>query len=145
MISKLIKLVRGTVKPNYIFYGTVKRVVDADTYEIEIELGFDIKIVKRIRLADIDTPETWRPKTIAEKEHGLLATAFVKARLLDQYVVLKSTKMGKYRYVADVFYIPNWDSCASEESVADAEHIKIADELKANGFEKRSDYPADEV
>ena len=46
------------------------KVVDGDTIDVEIDLGFDISITQRVRLAGIDTPES-RTRDLAEKELGL--------------------------------------------------------------------------
>lgn len=45
----------------YIFSGTVYNVVDGDTVDAELDLGFKLKIKQRLRLAGIDTPERGRP------------------------------------------------------------------------------------
>ncbi len=41
----------------YVYKATAIKVVDGDTIDCEIDLGFHIKVVKRVRLAGIDTPE----------------------------------------------------------------------------------------
>lgn len=48
----------------------VTNVVDGDTIDVEIDLGFDISFSSRVRLAGIDTPES-RTKDLAEKSLGL--------------------------------------------------------------------------
>ena len=53
----------------YIYKITVTRVVDGDTIDAIIHLGFDITIKKRIRLYGIDTPET-RTRDKQEKKIG---------------------------------------------------------------------------
>ncbi|MFI3220143.1 MAG: thermonuclease family protein [Methylococcales bacterium] len=58
------------------------RLVDGDTIEIDIDLGFDVAIHKMVRLAGIDTPES-RTKDIYEKKLGLEAKEWLKTRLKD--------------------------------------------------------------
>ena len=58
------------------------RVVDGDTIEIDIDLGFDVAIHKMVRLAGIDTPES-RTKDAYEKKLGLEAKEWLKTRLKD--------------------------------------------------------------
>ncbi len=58
------------------------RVVDGDTIEIDIDLGFDVAIHKMVRLAGIDTPES-RTKDVYEKKLGLEAKEWLKTRLKD--------------------------------------------------------------
>ena len=58
------------------------RVVDGDTVDVDIDLGFGIWLHKeRIRLYGIDTPES-RTRDLEEKKYGKLATKFVE-RFLD--------------------------------------------------------------
>ena len=60
----------------------VIKVVDGDTIDILIDLGFDLTKKERVRLAGIDTPEC-RTKNLEEKELGLEAKEFLKRRLSD--------------------------------------------------------------
>ena len=58
-------------------YGvTIDRVVDGDTVDIWIDLGFDVRIFERVRMAGIDTPES-RTRDLREKKFGKIATARV--------------------------------------------------------------------
>ena len=56
----------------YTYKANLDRVVDGDTIDAHIDLGFDITIHKRIRLAGIDTPES-RTRDLEEKARGLAA------------------------------------------------------------------------
>jgi endonuclease YncB( thermonuclease family) len=60
---------------------------------------------QRFRVNDYDAPETWRPKSEAEKVHGLTATARAEELLLGKDITIRSTKMpGVYgRFGADVW------------------------------------------
>jgi micrococcal nuclease len=58
------------------------KVVDGDTIEVDIDLGFDVAIHKPVRLAGIDTPES-RTKDAYEKKLGLEAKEWLKAKLKD--------------------------------------------------------------
>jgi len=59
---------------------TVIAVVDGDTIDVEIDLGFDISITKRVRLAGIDTPES-RTTNKEEKVLGLEVKELLKKKL----------------------------------------------------------------
>ena len=61
----------------YVYRGKLERVVDGDTIDALIDVGFDIWIKKRIRYKGIDTWES-RTKNLEEKEKGLAAKAYVK-------------------------------------------------------------------
>ena len=58
----------------------VYKVVDGDTIDADIDLGFDISLTKRIRLAGVDTPES-RTADANEKKYGLESKDWLKHRL----------------------------------------------------------------
>jgi len=96
------------MKPVYTYSAEVVRVVDGDTIDCRVELGFNTKTDVRFRVYSedqkyFDTPETWRPKTEDEAEHGSQSSIRAKELLEGQKIVLKSIKKGKYRYLAEVF------------------------------------------
>jgi len=72
----------------------VAKVVDGDTIDVEIDLGFDISFSSRVRLAGIDTPES-RTKDKAEKELGLQSKEYLAKHLKDaKSVVIKTEKIN---------------------------------------------------
>jgi micrococcal nuclease len=72
----------------------VTKVVDGDTIDVEIDLGFDISFSSRVRLAGIDTPES-RTRDLAEKALGLEAKAYLKHAIDSaKTVVIKTEKMN---------------------------------------------------
>ena len=71
----------------------VTKVVDGDTIDVEIDLGFDISFSSRVRLAGIDTPES-RTTDRMEKSLGLEAKAYLKHEIESaKAVVIKTEKM----------------------------------------------------
>ena len=71
---------------------TVLAVVDGDTIDVEIDLGFDISITKRVRLAGIDTPES-RTTNKEEKVLGLEVKELLKKKLKDaKQIVIRTEK-----------------------------------------------------
>ncbi len=81
----------------YEYKAKVHRIIDGDTVDVTIDLGFEMTTKQRIRLYGIDTPET-RTRDLKEKARGKAA----KARLLellnecDRQIVVRTTKRGKY-------------------------------------------------
>jgi micrococcal nuclease len=68
-------------KDPYIYrIKSVGRVVDGDTIDADIDLGFDISLTKRIRLAGIDSPES-RTTNLKEKALGLESKEWLKKSL----------------------------------------------------------------
>jgi len=92
------------MKDNYIRQAFVTNVVDGDTFDAEVSLGFTCSVKVRFRIKGIDTPETFRPKTVEEGERGKLAKARTTELLVGKTVSIKSYKMGAYaRWEAEVF------------------------------------------
>jgi micrococcal nuclease len=91
-------------KHNY--SAKVLRVVDGDTCDAMIDLGFDTWVKKRIRFYGVDTWES-RTRNLEEKKKGLAAKEYVKDLLENSdegKFVLKSYGVGKYgRVLADLF------------------------------------------
>lgn len=86
----------------------VDNVVDGDTIDVLIDLGFDILFQSRVRLAGIDTPES-RTKDLKEKALGLESKEYLKKHLKDaKSVVIKTEKMDsseKYGRILGWVYI----------------------------------------
>ena len=86
----------------------VEGVVDGDTIDVLIDLGFDILFSSRVRLAGIDTPES-RTKDLKEKALGLESKEYLKKALKDaKSVVIKTEKMDsseKYGRILGWVYI----------------------------------------
>ena len=92
----------------YIYRGKLERVVDGDTIDALIDVGFDIWVKKRIRYMGIDTWES-RTRDLEEKKKGLAAKERNK-ELLEKvsskpgYFRLKSHGVGKYgRVLGEIF------------------------------------------
>ena len=76
------------------FVKEVKNVVDGDTIDVVIDLGFDILFASRVRLAGIDTPES-RTTDKVEKVLGLESKEYLKKQLKDaKSVVIRTEKMN---------------------------------------------------
>ena len=90
----------------YEYTAKLERVVDGDTCDALIDLGFDTWVKKRIRFKGVDTWEC-RTRDKEEKVKGLAAKAFTKDLLENSdegKFVLKSYGVGKYgRVLADLF------------------------------------------
>lgn len=84
----------------------VVKVVDGDTIDIIIDLGFDLTKKERVRLAGIDTPES-RTRDLVEKKYGLLSKEFLKTQLKEGKIVIKTHKdeeTGKFgRILGEIF------------------------------------------
>ena len=92
------------MKNLYTYTAFISRVIDGDTVEAVIDLGFNLTFTGRFTIMNLDTPEVYRPKNDAEKLHGLQASAFAKELLLNKTVTIKThKKVGIYgRYLAKI-------------------------------------------
>ena len=88
----------------YIYKAECTRVVDGDTIDAVIDLGFDITIKKRIRLAGIDSPES-RTRDLEEKKRGLASKARLKELIESGSMQIESKEVGKYGRVLGVLHI----------------------------------------
>ena len=75
------------------------RVVDGDTVDIDIDLGFGVWMRKqRVRLKGVDTPES-RTRDKVEKKYGLMAKDFVKSHMpVKSWQILRTHKDGKGKF-----------------------------------------------
>ena len=91
----------------YQYMCKLERVVDGDTIDVKIDLGFDIHHSARVRMMGIDTPES-RTRNLAEKALGLASKARLKELLKGKKIKLETSKEGKGKFgrvLADVITI----------------------------------------
>jgi micrococcal nuclease len=89
------------------YYAKLRRVVDGDTVDVNIDLGFDIWHEARVRMMGIDTPES-RTRNLEEKALGLASKARLKEMLKGQKIKIVTSKEGKGKFgrvLADVYAI----------------------------------------
>ena len=87
----------------YYYNCTLVRVIDGDTIDVDIDLGFSTTLTKqRVRLAGIDTPES-RTRNLAEKALGLKAKERLK-EICKKPIVIKSFGKGKYGRILAIPY-----------------------------------------
>jgi micrococcal nuclease len=98
----------------------VSKVVDGDTIDVDIDLGFDISFTSRVRLAGIDTPES-RTADKIEKALGLEAKAFLKSAIDSaKTVVIKTEKMDsseKYGRILGWVFLDESETSINEEMI----------------------------
>ena len=102
------------------YYCKVNRVVDGDTIDVTVDLGFDIHHSARVRMMGIDTPES-RTRNLAEKALGLASKARLKELLKGQQIKIVTSKEGKGKFgrvLADILAIDKetgeWINCNNQ-------------------------------
>jgi len=103
----------------YEYKASLVRIIDGDTYELEVDLGFKISFREKVRLYGADTPEVFGKNASQE---GRDASAFVKKLLEAQpdtfTVNTHKDRKGKYgRYLADILLVNDEDGTPLEVSV----------------------------
>ena len=89
----------------YRYKVSVTRVVDGDTVDVDIDLGFGMTYKKqRVRMKGIDTPES-RTRDLEEKKFGLASKEFLKGQLKDQEIELVSHDKGKFGRILGELYV----------------------------------------
>ena len=120
------------------FVKEVKNVVDGDTIDVVIDLGFDILFASRVRLAGIDTPES-RTTDKAEKSLGLESKEYLKKNLKDaKPIVIKTEKMNsseKYGRILGWLYINNDTESINDKMINDGYAWGYLGETKIKDFE----------
>ena len=81
----------------------VLRVVDGDTIDVLIDLGFGLTKKERVRVAGIDTPES-RTRDMYEKKLGLEAKDYLTDQLDDVPIIIKTEKDCKYGRILGWLY-----------------------------------------
>jgi len=83
----------------------INRVIDGDTVDLDIDLGFSITITQRVRLQGIDAAET-RTKDLVEKEKGLAAKEWLEKELSREGEwIIETTKEDKYGRILGTLYL----------------------------------------
>jgi micrococcal nuclease len=97
-------------------------VVDGDTIDVDIDLGFNVSFSQRVRLAGIDTPES-RTSDKAEKVLGLESKEYLKSKLKDaKLVVIKTEKPDsseKYGRILGWLYVDGNTISVNDQMIED--------------------------
>jgi micrococcal nuclease len=115
----------------------VSKVVDGDTIDVDIDLGFDISFTSRVRLAGIDTPES-RTTDKVEKALGLEAKAFLKNAIDSaKTYVIKTEKIDsseKYGRILGWLFLDGSDRSINEEMILAGHAWGYLGETKVKDF-----------
>jgi len=95
----------------------VKRIVDGDTVDVDIDLGFGMIYKKqRVRMMGIDTPES-RTRNLEEKFYGKLSKAHLTKILDGQEVQLVSHDKGKFGRILGELYVGNSNFSVNQQMI----------------------------
>lgn len=93
----------------YEYKAILKKLVDGDTMDLIIDVGFKMTTTQRVRLKGVNTPETWRrKKTSDEYKKGMAAKKFVANRFKENKntaTIKSDAETGVYgRYIVEVLF-----------------------------------------
>ena len=112
-----------SLKDPYIYrIKQVLKVVDGDTIDASIDLGFDISLDKRIRLAGIDTPES-RTADVNEKKYGLQSKEWLKHKVENAKNILIKTELPdsteKYGRIIGHLFINDQEASLNDQMITE--------------------------
>ena len=121
----------------------INRVLDGDTIDVTIDLGFDLYKKERVRVAGVDTPEK-RTKDLEEKELGIDATNWLKEKLEgaikgDDDLVIRTELVGgvgKYGRLLGWLYIGDGDVSLNEQMIEEGYAWSYSGGTKCKDFEQ---------
>ena len=83
----------------------INRIIDGDTIDVDIDLGFHITVSHRVRLKDIDAAET-RTKDLEEKKKGIEARLWLEKELAREGEwIIETYKEDKYGRILGTLYL----------------------------------------
>jgi micrococcal nuclease len=112
-----------SVKDPYIYrIKQITKVVDGDTIDADIDLGFDISLTKRIRLAGVDTPES-RTSDATEKKYGLESKEWLKHKVESAKNILIKTELPdsteKYGRIIGHLFINDQETSLNDQMIVE--------------------------
>ena len=126
-------------KDPYIYrIRTISKVVDGDTIDADIDLGFDISLSKRIRLAGIDTPES-RTTNVKEKAMGLESKEWLKKTLEGAKDILIKTELPdsteKYGRIIGHLFINGQETSLNNQMITEGYALAYDGGTKDKNFD----------
>ena len=115
----------------------VTNVVDGDTIDVDIDLGFNVSFSQRVRLAGIDTPES-RTKDLNEKRLGLEVKEWLKSKLKDAQDVVIKTELPdsseKYGRILGWLYVKGTEKSLNQIMIDEGYAWSYMGETKIKDF-----------
>ena len=121
----------------------INKVVDGDTIDVTIDLGFDLYKKERVRIAGVDTPEK-RTRDLEEKALGLDATYWMKDKLTetikgDEELIIRTELKGgtgKYGRLLGWLYVGEDDISLNEKMITEGYAWAYDGGTKQKNFEE---------
>ena len=127
-----------SLKDPYIYrIKQIIKVVDGDTIDADIDLGFDISLSKRIRLAAVDTPES-RTADANEKKYGLESKEWLKHKVENAKNILIKTELPdsteKYGRIIGHLFINDQEKSLNDQMIVEGYAWEYSGGTKKKNF-----------
>ena len=113
---------------------SIKKIIDGDTFDCILDLGFDVLLEARVRMMGIDTPES-RTRDLTEKKFGLLAKEYLTEKLATEDLIVTTevdNEKGKFGRILGWVWANgvNINQQMIDENMAVAYHGQSKDDIE---------------
>ena len=127
----------------YTYKCTVVKIIDGDTIDVTLDLGFSLTKKERVRIAGVDTPEK-RTRDLEEKTLGIDATNWMKEKLTetikgDEELVIRTELVGgvgKYGRLLGWIYVGDDEFSLNEQMITEGYAWAYDGGTKQKNFEE---------
>ena len=120
---------------------SIKKVIDGDTFDCIMDLGFDVLLEARVRMMGMDTPES-RTRDLEEKKFGLLAKEYLTMKLEAEDIIVRTevdNEKGKFGRILGWVWADdvNINQQMIDENMAVAYHGQSKDDIEQAHLDNR--------
>ena len=120
---------------------SIKKIIDGDTFDCIMDLGFDVLMEARVRMMGIDTPES-RTRDLEEKKFGLLAKEYLTEKLDTEDIIVTTevdNEKGKFGRILGELWVfdTNLNQKMIDEHHAVAYHGQSKQEIAEQHIKNR--------
>jgi len=121
---------------------SIKKIIDGDTFDCILDLGFDVLLEARVRMMGIDTPES-RTRDLEEKKFGLLAKEYLTEKLDTEDIIVTTevdNEKGKFGRILGWVWCNgvNINNQMIDEHMAVAYHGQSKDDIEQQHLANRT-------
>ena len=121
---------------------SIKKIIDGDTFDCILDLGFDVLLEARVRMMGIDTPES-RTRDLTEKKFGLLAKEYLTEKLATEDLIVTTevdNEKGKFGRILGTVWAEgiNINEQMIDEHMAVRYHGQAKSDIEAEHLNNRT-------
>ena len=121
---------------------SIKKIIDGDTFDCIMDLGFDVLLEARVRMMGIDTPES-RTRDLEEKKFGLLSKEYLTEKLNTEDIIVTTevdNEKGKFGRILGWVWCNgvNINNQMIDEHMAVAYHGQSKDDIEQQHLANRT-------